>query len=1179
MFRRKKSKGKAFCFQHNTIDSFPKLKSLACRMQKRTVLIFLALFAPLFCLASYSAWAYGEGNVLLEVPGIDIEYGGYETCEMYAQGAPAFCAEPAKATPEQGIYSKCAIEPLPGDSGYIHDADLIVATLWFGWGGPGFDASLWPSTWYDGSAMDAHRYWALTHIVLADYYTCNGEAALAGCTPEFHDWAFGNVLSYVSEDNPYDPQAAQSKIGERADEVPQNFKDTCFQLNTGSSQTILSYEIGGWIDLDKDSANSSITAFNENYSLANAQYAIYQNADDAKHDSNRVEVLTTDGTGYAKSGYLNSGTYYVKEIAPSPGYELDNEIYSVDVKNGTTSRTNKDYVYDVPAYDTAKVLIQKTDAETGSTEVQGNATLEHAEFKISYYRGLFDSVDKTLASGKPARTWTFKTNSKGIIDLRDSSFLLSGELYYSSSGEAVLPIGTYLIQETKAPQGYLANNNIVLRTVKQGQGFSAQGTFTPLTNNKSVQEQIIRGGISFNKLDAESLSNTPLGAGTLDAVFEIINESNHSVIVGNKTFNPGEVVYTGQAQKKEDGGYSFTTDSNNDNADYTLPYGTYRVKERMAGAGYFPSNKEVTFSIKENGKLITLSDDKTFTNQIKRGDIELIKARENDQARLGGIPFKITSETTGESHVAVTDENGFLSTASKWNEHSFNTNGNDGLLDEALAEAKEETPNTTQKETTEQKTTLLESDGSNTNENTNKNADKNTSETSSKTNTTIATTGVWFGQTQENTTVAVNDSAGALPFDTYTIEELPCDANKTYQLVKLEGIVVKKDTLCVTLGRVDNKEEEKPSPSLHTCAQSATDQDKLLSAHHSAEIIDQVEYENLTPGKTYTLKTTIYDNDTQELLPETSASHSFSPSTSNDSIDIHIAVNTLAAAGHSLTVFEELYEGDELVCEHKDPNDTEQTLIVMEPAISTFAFDAEDEDKQLPVSTNTKVTDRVTYEHLVANEEYQLIGLIVDPTVASYRSFETGDAFNQETLDEVSNELGLNGELYSVATTTFSPAQANDSTSITFDLNTEALAGKTFVVFEYLVQNEQIVATHTEPSDAKQQVSVETPPEPEPTPEPEPEPTPEPEPEPELSVEPAPPSPEPTPPSEPVQQQQSTPTPLNSESTQPGKTNDSYLPLYVGLACALALGTAAISYKIRQTKLKKEKILSRIMSP
>ena len=45
-----------------------------------------------------------------------------------------------------------------------------------------------------------------------------------------------------------------------------------------------------------------------------------------------------------------------------------------------------------------------------------------------------------------------------------------------------------------------------------------------------------------------------------------------------------------------------------------------------------------------------------------------------DIGRLANVPFKITSKTTGESHIVVTDKNGQFSTASNWASHKRNTN-------------------------------------------------------------------------------------------------------------------------------------------------------------------------------------------------------------------------------------------------------------------------------------------------------------------------------------------------------------------------------------------------------------------------------------------------------------------------------------------------------------------------
>ena len=61
-------------------------------------------------------------------------------------------------------------------------------------------------------------------------------------------------------------------------------------------------------------------------------------------------------------------------------------------------------------------------------------------------------------------------------------------------------------------------------------------------------------------------------------------------------------------------------------------------------------------------------------NQIKRGDIEGVKIGAGTHKRLADVPFRITSKTTGENHVVVTDDNGQFSTSADWASHKHNTN-------------------------------------------------------------------------------------------------------------------------------------------------------------------------------------------------------------------------------------------------------------------------------------------------------------------------------------------------------------------------------------------------------------------------------------------------------------------------------------------------------------------------
>lgn len=70
-----------------------------------------------------------------------------------------------------------------------------------------------------------------------------------------------------------------------------------------------------------------------------------------------------------------------------------------------------------------------------------------------------------------------------------------------------------------------------------------------------------------------------------------------------------------------------------------------------------------------------LTPEGEFAEQVVHGDLALVKVVDGTQQRLAGVPFKIASKTTGESHIIVTDGNGQASTASSWNAHTKDTNG------------------------------------------------------------------------------------------------------------------------------------------------------------------------------------------------------------------------------------------------------------------------------------------------------------------------------------------------------------------------------------------------------------------------------------------------------------------------------------------------------------------------
>src|SRR5699024_10066558 len=187
------------------------------------------------------------------------------------------------------------------------------------------------------------------------------------------------------------------------------------------------------------------------------------------------------------------------------------------------------------------------------------------------------------------------------------------------------------------------------------------------SNQYHVSDKVIRGGVKIQKRDLETSDTKGQGSATLkDAEFEIISLNDNAVLVEGKLYSKNEVVKT--ILTDIEGVASTSAD--------LLPYGKYRIEESKAPEGYLTDGAEpIEFEITEDGKIVDLTGtDTSIYNQVKRGDLEGVKIGAGTHQRLAGVPFRITSKTTGESHIIVTDDNGQFSTSSDWASHKHNTN-------------------------------------------------------------------------------------------------------------------------------------------------------------------------------------------------------------------------------------------------------------------------------------------------------------------------------------------------------------------------------------------------------------------------------------------------------------------------------------------------------------------------
>ena len=492
---------------------------------------------------------------------------------------------------------------------------------------------------------------------------------------EYLGWQCDNVRAAYSEIS----QDIQNEVyaGARAFVQANKGRYKCGgYIYTGEGQDLGQF----WAELNvgnakvkKTTANEIVTNGNAMDSIAGATFGIFSD----QNCSNQIGTLTTNENGDTNEVEVTAGTVYIKELSAPKGYKLDTTVHSLKVEAGKTVTLN---VSDVPKVTETLVDLFKIDMETGKATAQGDAALAGAEFTWHYYDGLYT---KDNFPEKATRTWVTKTvaekDSNGTVHyvtkLADA-YKVSGDAFYTQNEKSVLPLGTLTVEETKAPDGYLLDGAYMQAgdSTEQIKGMyltqiTEDGELAVLSgsNQYSVSDQVIRGGVKIQKRDLETKDTKAQGSATLQYTeFNIISLNDSPVLVEGKLYSKNETVK--KIQTGIDGIASTSAD--------LLPYGNYRLEESKAPEGYLTDGaKTIDFSVTEDGKIVDLTDKShSVYNQIKRGDIEGVKIGAGTHKRLAGVPFRITSKTTGESHIVVTDNNGQFSTASSWASHKVNTN-------------------------------------------------------------------------------------------------------------------------------------------------------------------------------------------------------------------------------------------------------------------------------------------------------------------------------------------------------------------------------------------------------------------------------------------------------------------------------------------------------------------------
>lgn len=344
--------------------------------------------------------------------------------------------------------------------------------------------------------------------------------------------------------------------------------------------------------------------------LANTEFKVYDL--DAKKYVEQVTTYPntvvhksyfTDENGYLiLPESLKCGNYRIEEVRAPDGYTQNTQYVEIKVDKNTAYQMDSvsgDAIITV-TYENhpvkGKLVIHKSGETLKSFKkdfVYEEASLEGAEFEIYAAEDIFTPDHQVDEQG-----------NRHVIYAKDT---LVKTVTTNKNGEAVikdLPLGKYRVKETKAPAGFVLNQD------SQEVAFIYKDQNTPEIEEKlefSNERQKVE--LSVEKRDAET------GKALKGATFGLYNKE--AISSGDKVIVKADTLLQ-EITSNEKGKAAFTLD---------LPLGRYYVKELQAPAGYVSSDEILEFDATYQGqdvktiKLKSVKKNQPTTVEVTKADI------------------------------------------------------------------------------------------------------------------------------------------------------------------------------------------------------------------------------------------------------------------------------------------------------------------------------------------------------------------------------------------------------------------------------------------------------------------------------------------------------------------------------------------------------------------------------
>ncbi len=298
----------------------------------------------------------------------------------------------------------------------------------------------------------------------------------------------------------------------------------------------------------------------------------------------------TDSQGYLiLPQNLKIGHYRIEEVSAPFGYTLNENYYEVSVDSNTMYQIDEvsgDVVIDV-VYENHSVkgelnIIKKGEVLSGYKKefIYETECLAGAEFGVYAEEDIYTADFQKDGDGKRILEYASGTLVETLVTDEDGKAFLGN-----------LPLGTYKVIETKAPEGYVRNEAAQIIT------FDYADQDTPVIEQTAIFEnERQKVEIAAVKKDADN------GAVLEGAVFGLYTKTD--IIAKEEVIVKADTLLE-EAVTQEDGRAVFETD---------VPFGEYYIREQKAPEGYVSCDDAMEAAASYQGQDVKAAE---FTSEFE----------------------------------------------------------------------------------------------------------------------------------------------------------------------------------------------------------------------------------------------------------------------------------------------------------------------------------------------------------------------------------------------------------------------------------------------------------------------------------------------------------------------------------------------------------------------------------